>query len=45
MLGKDACALLVEFFDAVPPKRLPAFIDAPEVAESGRRRFEFELAK
>ncbi len=44
-LGKACCVRALEFFASIPPERLPAFRDAPEVAEKGRQRFEAELAK
>jgi tryptophan 2,3-dioxygenase len=44
-LGVDACALALKFFDAIQPKRLPAFLNAPEVAAWGHGRFTTELAE
>jgi hypothetical protein len=44
-LGEACCVRLLEFFDAIPPEMLPAFFDAPKVAERGRQRFAAQLAE
>jgi hypothetical protein len=44
-LGRDCCAHVLNFFNAIPPERLAAFDYAPGAAEKGLRFCMAEIAK